>query len=100
MNFLDVVARYLKVTVNRVRCKYCNSRYNEGSFFIDPEGIRFRSGLVRPTRGNPMYMRRAKGARTVLVLSKSQDLDMAPVLYMVCPLCNNSRRVELPIRNG
>ena len=100
MNFLDVIGRYLRVTVNRLRCKHCNSCYNEGSFFVDPEGIRFRSGLLKPTRGKPLYIRRAKGGRPVWCLTKSQDLDMAPALYMVCPLCNSSRRVVLPIRNG
>jgi hypothetical protein len=95
---LDDIARYLKIAVNRLRCKACRSKYNEGSFYVDPEGIRFRPAYVKLKTGKPIYFRTAKGGRKVCCAAKAQEMDMYPVLYMICPNCNESRRVEMPIR--
>ena len=100
MDFFDGIGRYLKVAVNRLRCKVCRSKYNEGSFYVDPEGIRFRPVYTKLRSGKPMYFRNAKGGRKVCCPSKAQELDMYPVLYMFCPNCNESRRVEIPTRDG
>ena len=98
MDFFESVTRYLKVAVNRFRCNVCHSNYNESSFYIDPEGIVFRAKLGNNTK-RPIYFRRTNG-REMVCVAKEHDLEMTPVLYMICPSCGESRRVELPVQNG
>jgi hypothetical protein len=96
MSSLNDLEKYLKTTLNRVRCPVCYSSYVDSLCLVDAEGIRFRFKPGRAKFKCPIINGKS-GNRPIKYQTKLRTVEETARLSMVCPLCGVARTIDFVI---